>query len=78
MNAALSVKKISSGLRARALTEFYHFHAACLVADNTRKTDVTLTLGGCHFVYTRFHGIIMHGRDYQLSHLRYMVQFSTA
>jgi len=36
---------------ARALTEFYHIHAARSIANNARKTNATLTLGGRRFIY---------------------------
>jgi len=59
-------------LAAHTLTKFYHFHAACSIADNTRKTDATLTLSGHHFVCTCFGGIVMQEWDHRLSHLYYM------
>jgi len=43
---------------AHALTEFCRVHAARVIADNARKTDGTLMLGGRRFVYTRFRGIL--------------------
>jgi len=55
---------------ARVLTVTDCVHAARSIADDARKTDATLTLGGRRFVYTRFHGIIMQERPL-LSHLLY-------
>jgi len=55
---------------AHALTEFYCVHAARSIADNARKTDAMVTLGGCCFVYTRFRGIVTQER-HRLSHLLY-------
>jgi len=62
---------------ARAPTAFYRVDAARSIADNARKTDATLTLGGRRFVYTRFRGIITQetGLD-RLSLLRYIHLYS--
>ena len=55
---------------ARVLTVTDRVHAARSIADDARKTDATLTLGGCRFVYTRLRGILTQER-HLLSHMLY-------
>jgi len=55
---------------ARVLTVTDRVHAARSIADDTRKTDTTLTLGGRRFVYIRLRSIVTH-EQHLLSYLLY-------